>query len=293
MAGSLRFHPAFRGPVRYTIEPRPQPEDDETSTAQTIARMAQLARKDATHPDLRQAAYLATAAAAGDARQEAAAIHAWIRGRVRFVDDSQLAGFRPAPADAEVLVRPIDLLAMPDPQGDCDDSSMLCAAMLRAVGIPAGFKTVAANPRDPEVYSHVYTVALLPDGPLPLDCSTQRGVDPRPGWEVRAAGKNRLWPLEEQNAMLRGLGFEYSPPPVGGQSPWWGLVNSGINTAGTIFAARYGKPELEPGESMRTSQGEYSRTGYGIGAGSSSGLLLIGGLVLAAVVLMSMSRRGN
>ncbi len=250
--------------------------------------MAELARQDARHPIVQRAAYAAIAGAAGP-RKEAAAIHAWIRGRVRFVDDSQLAGFRPEPADAEVLVRPVDLLTMPSPQGDCDDSSMLCAAMLRAVGIPAAFATVAANPREPDVYSHVYTVAVLPDGPLALDCSTQRGVDPRPGWEVRPAGKSRLWPIEE-SAMLRGLGFEYTPPPVttGAQSPWWGLVNTGINTAGTIFAARYGRPALDEGEYVRTPTGEYSRgTPYPVGGGISGSIVLIGGLLLLGVVLVS------
>jgi len=49
------------------------------------------------------------------------------------------------PELAEVLIRPVDLLAMRTPSGDCDDFSMLAAAMLRALGIRASFKTAAAD----------------------------------------------------------------------------------------------------------------------------------------------------
>ncbi len=288
--GSLPYHPAFGSPVRYTVEPRPQPENDETSTAQTIARMAQFARNDSGTAIVRGAAQAAIAAAgAGQVKEIAQAIHAWIRSRVRFVDDAQLAGFRPVPEEAEVLVRPVDLLGMPEPQGDCDDSAMLCAAMLRAAGIPTAFKTVACNPADPETYTHVYAIALLPDGPLPLDCSTQRGVDPRPGWEVKAAGKSRVWPVEETMKQLSGLGVD------------WGaltsVINTGMETAGKILVPRYGVPQLNEGQYMRNgntvlyqqpagSPSLYPEMSTGVGGGSTLSFLLLAGFGLLAVMLI-------
>jgi hypothetical protein len=204
----LTHHPAFSGPVQYLIEDRPAGADDEENTAQTIARMAQYAREDSRNQIVRRAADAATRRTR--TRDLASAVHAWIRSHVSFVEDAQLAqGLTDAPDDAEVLIRPIDLLTMPNPVGDCDDFAMLAASMLRALGIEASFKTVEADPQSPGLYSHVYTVAHLPDGPLPLDCSH----GPYPGWEIAPTGKARLWPVEETNTMrTRTLGDDVWDP---------------------------------------------------------------------------------
>lgn len=257
--------------------------------------MAQYAREDAVHPLIQAATREAIGAMprrAPNAYWTAEAIHRWIRRRVRFVDDSSLAGFRPSPAEAEVLIRPADLVAMPDPQGDCDDSSMLCAAMLRAAGIPAVYKTVAANPLEPDVYSHVYTVALLPDGPLPLDCSTQAGVDPRPGREVPAAGKSRLWPIEETMHRLSGMGVNWDALT--------NLATKGLDITGSIMKSRYAVPQLAPGQFLQQDGSVYYQQqpgsgplafpGVGVG-GSTGGWLLLGGIALLAILLATRGGR--
>lgn len=61
-------------------------------------------------------------------------VWARIRQDVQFRDDAELArGITADPEQAEVLIRPVDLVTMPRPQGDCDDQAMLCASMLRAL----------------------------------------------------------------------------------------------------------------------------------------------------------------
>ena len=50
---------------------------------------------------------------------------------------------------------------MPAPAGDCDDFSMLTAALLEASGIPWEFVTVAADRDSPGRFSHVYVRALV------------------------------------------------------------------------------------------------------------------------------------
>lgn len=306
----LGYHPNFSGPVQVLTLERPQPEDDETTTAQTIGFMAELARQDSRHPIVRRAAYAAIANAGPSARDQAAAIHQWIRNRVRFVQDSTLAGFSDDPDNAEVLVRPIDLLTMPQPAGDCDDFSMLAAAMLRAVGIPAAYRTVAAEAGNPN-YSHAYVLALLPDSALPVDASH----GPYAGWEAKAAGKSRTWPIDPEEAMqqqrrnLSGLGdddfatVDYGPTdaqlginpdgsvgteigggwvssggtgssPSSSSSPW-GFLTSAINDATRAY------------DNTLVAQNPSLASSFGLPSGSSGSLLLLLALGIGLVILVS------
>lgn len=240
------YHAAFGGPALYTTESRPAGGDDELITAQTIAHMVRYAIEDSAAPSVEAAAHEAVRQARRQNRRGyAEAIHAWIRAHVRFVEDAELAqGISSDPSQAEVLVRPVDLLAMEDPQGDCDDFSMLCAAMLRAIGIGCAFETVAAE--DPTSYSHVYVIADVGQ-PLALDCSH----GPYPGWEVQPVGKTRVWPIERK-PMARGLGS------LGDDNTnIFDVISTGITQAGQILGARYAVPQVEPGQT-------YSNTKTGV-----------------------------
>lgn len=206
-----------------TVEARPS--DDEQATAQTISRMAKYARKDSRSELVRTTAHRAIADRSGC---PAEAVFWWIRRNVQFQPDEEfvrgLAGIKD-PENVEVLVRPVDLLTMPQPAGDCDCISMLCASMLRALGIEAKFRTVEADPRYPQSYSHVYVIAKTARGDLPLDCSH----GPHPGWEVRPLGKQRDWAIEEP--MQTNLG-----------ALWEDLAKIGAQTASTVVTARYAQP---------------------------------------------------
>lgn len=100
----------------------------------------------------------------------------------------------------EVLIRPRDMVTFPldtggmGRVGDCDDYSMFTAALLKAHGIPCSFATVAADPRMPGQYSHVYVVAYPKDGSrVPLD--TSHGA--APGWEVvDNVTRREEWPID-------------------------------------------------------------------------------------------------
>ncbi len=284
------YHSAFHGPVMYTAEPRPAGADDELITAQTIARMIRYAIEDSKSPSVIHAAREAVSQARRQNRRGyAAAIHAWIRAHVRFVEDAELAqGIASDPSQAEVLVRPVDLLAMDDPQGDCDDFSMLCAAMLRAIGIGCAFKTVAANADDPASYSHVYVIADV-GRPLALDCSH----GPYAGWEAKPAGKTRLWPLEGR---MNGLGIIEGDNVDSSDTSWWqDLISQGVDISGDIFKARYGVPQVEPGQTVRLPNGTVAaQLPYGAGpavqstANTGMLFLIIAGVI--AVVLISNSK---
>ena len=199
---ALPYHPAFGGSVFFTSEPRPDNADDETQTEQTIRRMLEYSSADTWDPIVQATTYRATAGSLGDPRRQLAGIFDWLRSNVAYVEDKTLAFFRPIPEDAEVLVRPADLVRMPQPLGDCDEFSMMARAMCGCLGIPAAFTTVEADTDAPGAYSHVYVTAYPPAGSsVAVDAiPTGHGL----GWEVEPTGKRRIWQSTE-NPMIRTL----------------------------------------------------------------------------------------
>jgi len=286
LVSSVVQHPYWRRPVRMQVTL--QPEDDEGRTASTVSLMARYIREDTHDEAVRAAADEAAAgihAATLDDRiaAEAAAIWRWVREHVQFIEDQVTAELAGAPADAEALIRPADLVRMERPRGDCDDFAMLTAAMLRARGIPAALRTVAAEPSAPDRYSHVYVVAYTPRGELVLDSSH----GPRPGWEVPSAGKVKTWSIElMQQSQL-------------GQIDWGAILEKGISTTADIFKARWGQPP--PGTYLqRGPQGElfyrqpknaapYTFPGGGFGTTPVS--LWTIALILAGVAVLAMIAR--
>jgi hypothetical protein len=284
-------HPFFSGPVRYTAEQRPL--DDEAATAQTIGRMREYATADSVSPIVRRAAY----AAIGDerdARRQAERVFHWIQRRVRFVEDAELVRGLSGTADEdEVLVRPVDLLTMPQPCGDCDDFSMLCAAMLRALGIASEFITVAADRSAADMYSHVYVCAQLPGGPLALDTSHGR----YPGWEVPRAGKIRNWSLETMRSNLHGV-RALGDGEDGGGIDWGSIIQTSVNQAGGVLKVALTPPGTyisgPQGTTYRAPTGTSAASALSIPGFSSASLsgntlLLIGGVLLAVLLI---SRKG-
>lgn len=75
--------------------------------------------------------------------------------------------------------------------GDCNSGfSTSIAALLMSVGIPCFFRTVAADARRPDSFSHVYTVAVIHGKELPLDASVSFSY---PGSEPTEITKKRDW----------------------------------------------------------------------------------------------------
>jgi hypothetical protein len=273
-------------PLRYTI--RDQAPDDETATAQTIALMAHFAREDSKSELIRTITHQAVSAAPfarnGDAGSQARAIFDWIRTHIRFGEDAakaaELAGVTD-PALAEVLIRPVDLVTMPHPTGDCDDFSMLAAAMLLAVGIEPAFQTIAADRAHPDLYSHVYTLAFCPEGAYALDASHGQFF----GWRATAQGKQRTWPVLTGGSKLSGLRA----------IDWGSILTTGVSTAANIAQQRYGQPP--PGTYRQTgddifyrqppNSGPFSFPGATIGTGPGIGTLLLIVAGLAAVVMIA------
>lgn len=276
MAPRTFQHPDFDGPVRYEAIERP--DEDEAATADTIRVMCRVVREDSQDPIIRAIAD----AAAGAGSNPIDGVFRWVRSHVRFREDAEAAaglrGFNPT--DTEVLIRPVDLVRMPTPAGDCDDFSMLTAALLRALGIRAAFVTIAADPSQPDTYSHVYVIAA---GRIPMD--TSHG--PAPGWSAPAAGKSRTWEIDD-------VFTRATRPGQLGETAWWqDLVKIGAQ-GGIDIAKMYSTPsgyyqQIGPGGTSITTR----QSGTApftipttIGTGSSS-LLVLGGAAVLLILLVT------
>lgn len=275
-------------------------------TAETVGQMVRHVGGSLHHPAIRQAVRDADLDVPGlPARERAERVFWWVKRHVRFRED---------PLEDELLIAPEALLAMPEPAGDCDDFSMLVAALLVAAGVQASFVTVAADQDDRSRFSHVYAVAWVEDGRLPLDASH----GPFPGWEAewqQPVYRRREWPVfatitpaRPRRALLgtlprRALGQTFDPfasmaaGGAGTAPPWWQqLLQAGLRTGERIAYAEF------PGPAAYTQVGPYGRTEIRGGAGSAPTALgptvlppwLIWlGVGIAAVAVLSAVGRGR
>ncbi len=185
------YHPDFGQLVAY--QAIPLSEDPDTQVAQTIDMMRRYVKADSGSAPIQQEAAELALLSAGDPCSE---VFDYIKGKVGFQrDEVTAAPIRPLlDGDVvEVLIRPRDLAQMYTPREDCDGFEMYGPALLRALGVKCNLVTVAADPREPSRYSHVYA-ACYPNGErIALDMSH----GPYPGWEAPDLyGKKREWPID-------------------------------------------------------------------------------------------------
>jgi len=122
----------------------------------------------------------------GDPFQDAGAIaeSAWwfAKEQLRFRHHGELlAEWLRERDQLQLLIEPSVLLRMRDMVGDCAIYSMLICAFLEALGVRWELVTLACNPSQPAIWSHVFARAVLADGRrLALDASHGKYA----GWQV-------------------------------------------------------------------------------------------------------------
>jgi transglutaminase-like putative cysteine protease len=152
----------------------------------TLAIMAQLSEQGARRLEVREAAIgilRSAGTAPHDSLGELAALFAFVRDQVRFTGD--IVG-------VETLQAPHYTLHTM--AGDCDDRAVLLTALARSVGIPArlSFRVIAANPRRPGTFSHVYVVANVKGQDVALDPTYSTS---RMGWQHPSPSRIGDYPL--------------------------------------------------------------------------------------------------
>jgi len=183
--------------------------DPDIATAQVIGRMCGMVRDAAADPLFASYAGAALREWRGGPRWFAAGIDPfdgsvpcgrelgvaesawwWAKSHLKFRHHSVMIWDRLRERDQwQLLISPDVLVRMRPMKGDCAVYSTLIAAMLNGWGVPWAFVTVAADPQQPAVFSHVYVRAVLPDGRrFSLDASHGK----EPGWKVPAHDVYRL-----------------------------------------------------------------------------------------------------
>lgn len=191
------YHPGFGATINYTVTELP--DDPDGQVAETIALMDKYACEDSRSPQIQEAIRQAIAQYGPDPIWNSY----WFTKRlIQFNQDEDtawgLTGIQEHIADkseiAEAIVRPRDLWDMGLNGSarieDCDGFSMFLSSMLKGSDVDCSYVTIAADKRDPSIYSHVY-VAAYPGygGRVPLDASH----GPHPDWEFSRPYRKREW----------------------------------------------------------------------------------------------------
>lgn len=137
-----------------------------------------------------------------DYMAETVAIHNWVRDNIRYTRD--VAG--------QETLSPPEEVAFNTKAGDCDDKSILEAALLGAIGVITRFKVMGVTP---DRYSHVYLQANVNGRWVSLDPIMRQHPA---GWEapkhMRAIEKVYPDNIPEGNPMPRGInGLGYVGDP--------------------------------------------------------------------------------
>ena len=134
----------------------------------------------------------------------------WTKHAIKFVHHQELLRDWLGKSDElQLLISPDVLLKMKAPKGDCAIFTCLICALLDCLGVQWEIVTVAVDPNQPDIFSHVYPRAVLREGyTLPLDASHGK----YPGWEVPASRVllKQVWnsegePIADQDSGYRGL----------------------------------------------------------------------------------------
>jgi len=155
-----------------------------SATVQTIALMRGLVWGSVGTPIIHRAS--ATVRKNANASNEllSVALHRWVRMNINYVPDEMLVD--QGAEGRELLIAPNVLLAMNPAEGDCDDFSMVAAAIATSLGMAVRFVAVALEKNNPNRYSHIFIQVRDNVGPngekdwVTLDCSHGLWA----GWEV-------------------------------------------------------------------------------------------------------------
>ena len=175
--------PAITKPGPIIKEKIPAAPDTDTSTRQTIAKMCEYIAAGASD-DVCQ--WWANEAKTRFAPQpKGAADQCWgvwwlVKHAVKFAKDEPRLFQIGEPDALDLLIAPAVLVREQDRKEDCDGFTMLVCCLLKILGIPSVIVTVAADPENPERWSHVFPMAQLGNVNMSMDASHGKF----PGWMV-------------------------------------------------------------------------------------------------------------
>jgi hypothetical protein len=171
---------AKTGPI--IKEKIPAAPDTDTSTKQTIAKMCEYIAASASDDVCKFWALQAKErwAQGPDLAQQCWGVWWLVKHAVKFAKDEPRLFQIGEPDALDLLIAPAVLVREQDRKEDCDGFTMLVCCLLKILGIPSVIVTIAADPSDPERWSHVFPMAEVNGAYLPMDASHGKF----PGWMV-------------------------------------------------------------------------------------------------------------
>lgn len=154
------------------------------ATRRTMLLMQSLIWGSVGMPIIHRASTIVRASAIASNELLNAALFRWVRMNLVFKPDEELIA--QGHEGRELLIAPDVLLQMNPAEGDCDDFSMVTAAVAISLNMRVKLVAVALEPHNPGRYSHIFTQVLDCDETgrqfwVTLDCS--HGL--YAGWEVQ------------------------------------------------------------------------------------------------------------
>ncbi len=147
------YFDAANRPLTATLQAIP---DGKAGTVATLKIMRDLVKAGKKSLPVRSLAVsLTNGQASKDWYGELKALHAFVRDKIRYVRDV---------TDVETVQTPDATLAIG--AGDCDDKSVLLAALLESVGHPTRLVAIGFKPDD---FAHVYVESRIGTGWIPLE----------------------------------------------------------------------------------------------------------------------------
>lgn len=205
--------------LTYTGQSRTLPlSDGDIGTAQTIAHMRQLIDAGIKDQQVNRTAIgIVWQTPQFSETPKAQAIYQWCQQNLRFVTD--MVGKETLRSARETLtVR----------AGDCDDFTILIAALLGTIGIRSRAVTVSSHAEDPQSFSHIYPEAFVDGRWIAMDIArpgAQFGLSPQTYF------RKREWDL-----------FQNHFQDVSGLSGYMGCgCNSGARALGAYAPVRRGR----------------------------------------------------
>lgn len=253
----------------------------DAGTAQTIQVMRRLV--DAALSDsafVRKVTDIVRPVAAFDDVAEVKQIYDWVRRNIRFTKD---------PVTKEKLYPPQELLKIR--AGDCDDLSMLTAALAMAIGYPARWVTVSTNAESPQEFTHVWTEVEAPPGSGNWIAMDTARIDSNFGVEPAMYFRKRAWDVASDHYVDLAGNKRRMPKFLSGYYgmgqdgiDWTPIVSQSISEIPAITAAVSGKGSAT--SPYATYSGGYTVPGYAAGYTAPYGVAPSTGISLSPQTLM-------
>lgn len=193
-AAAVVSSPGYQAPAPTALATTPDPgqlvqekvpaaSDSNTATRQTVQKMCEYIQAGVNDEAVQAWAKYALDAYPAFGQPNPCWSDFWLlKHSVKFARDEPRLFSIGEPDALDLLIAPAVLVRMSEPKEDCDGFTMLMCALLTIQKVKCYIVTVAADPSEPDRWSHVFCLAESNDGQHRIALDASHGKFP--GWMV-------------------------------------------------------------------------------------------------------------